>query len=445
MAKKINIKFPILQSLILNYLFFNQWLIQNSDLMISDYDSWLFSNTPFWVIMLVLNLILSTFILFKKLQINQSPMFYVLTFVIFQFSNVYSIDSSYFWTAVPDSKTYAQLGKTLLSCGKLALNCSSESLLQWPLGQPIISGFLSLTFYEYAKYVYLILFSVSLYLVLFITKSIFKKAYHFGAIYFLLIPTNYELSSLIISEIPYLFFTSLFLYSLYVNKTKASFTFAVLSFLVRPIGIINILIFFINLIYKKRSYFKKYIIYLSLVSITLMTYNYIFNDLFTIATTVSTNIAGDGFEKNYNPIQYVGLLVTSNNPEFIMQNLDRLYGEGSRDCFFENCFLYNPLFLKDGTVPTLLGANTIFGQLANPIVSNLFKLTSPLGIWIYLPILFLFSVARKLRIVNYISLIFLLNIILSILTSEYGSRWWLLPDLLTINLLSSLFYKIGVR
>ena len=112
---------------------------------------------------------------------------------------------------------------------------------------------------------------------------------------------------------------------------------------------------------------------------------------------------------------------------------------------FENCFLYNPLFLKDGTVPTLLGANTIFGQLANPIVSNLFKLTSPLGIWIYLPILFLFSVARKLRIVNYISLIFLLNIILSILTSEYGSRWWLLPDLLTINLLSSLFYKIGVR
>ena len=88
MAKKINIKFPILQSLILNYLFFNQWLIQNSDLMISDYDSWLFSNTPFWVIMLVLNLILSTFILFKKLQINQSPMFYVLTFVIFQFSNI---------------------------------------------------------------------------------------------------------------------------------------------------------------------------------------------------------------------------------------------------------------------------------------------------------------------------------------------------------------------
>ena len=238
---------------------------------------------------------------------------------------------------------------------------------------------------------------------------------------------------------------SLFLYSLYVNKTKASFTFSVLSFLVRPIGIINILIFFINLIYKKRSYFKKYIIYLSLVFITLMTYNYIFNDLFTISTTVSTNIAGDGFVKNYNPIQYIGLLVTSNNLDFIMQNLERLYGEGSRDCFFENCFLYNPLFIKDGTVPTLLSVNTIFGQLVNPIVSSLFKLTSPLGIWIYLPILFLFSLNTKLRFINYIFLIFLLNIILSILTSEYGSRWWLLPDLLTINLLSSLFYKIGVR
>ena len=413
--------------------------------MISDYDSWLFSNTPFWVIMLILNFIVSILIFFRKLQFNQSPVFYVLSFVIFQFSNVYYIDSNYFWTAVPDSKTYAQLGKTFLSCGKLAVNCYSESLLQWPLGQPIISGLLSLTFYEYAKYIYLILFSVSFYLVLFITKSIFHKAYHFGAIYFLLIPTNYELSSLIISEIPYLFFTSLFLYSLYVNKTKASFTFSVLSFLVRPIGIINIFIFFINLIYKKRSYFKKYIIYLSIGFITLMTYNYIFNDLFTISTTVSTNIAGDGFEKNYNPIQYVGLLVTSNNLEFIMQNFDRLYGEGSRDCFFENCFLYNPLFLKDGTVPTLLGANTIFGQLANPIVSSLFKLTSPLGIWVYLPILFLFSIATKLRFVNYIFLIFLLNIILSILTSEYGSRWWLLPDLLTINLLSSLFYKIGVR
>ena len=413
--------------------------------MISDYDSWLFSNTPFWVIMLVLNFIVSILIFFRKLQFNQSPVFYVFAFVIFQFSNVYSIDSNYFWTAVPDSKTYAQLGKTFLACGKLAVNCSSESLLQWPLGQPIISGLLSLTLYEYAKYVYLILFSVSFYLLLFITKSFFNKAYHFGAIYFLLIPTNYELSSLIISEIPYLFFTSLFLYSLYINKTKASFTFSVLSFLVRPIGIINILIFFINLIYKKRSYLKQYIIYLSLLSITLMTYNYIFNDLFTISTTISTNIAGDGFVKNYNPIQYIGLLVTSNNLDFIMQNLDRLYGGGSRDCFFENCFLYNPLFLKDGTVPTLLGANTIFGQLVNPIVSSLFKLTSPLGIWVYLPILFLFSIAIKLRFINYIFLIFLLNIILSIFTSEYGSRWWLLPDLLTVNLLSSLFYKIGVR
>ena len=39
---------------------------------------------------------------------------------------------------------------------------------------------------------------------------------------------------------------------------------------------------------------------------------------------------------------------------------------------------------------------------------------------------------------------------LNIITPKYyvfakGSRWWLLPDLLTINLLSSLFYKIGVR
>jgi len=79
-AKKINIKFPILQSLILNYLFFNQWLIQNSNLMISDYDSWLFSNTPFWVIMLALNLIVSTFILFKKLQ-NESISSVLCTYV----------------------------------------------------------------------------------------------------------------------------------------------------------------------------------------------------------------------------------------------------------------------------------------------------------------------------------------------------------------------------
>ena len=131
--------------------------------------------------MLVLNFIVSILIFFRKLQFNQSPVFYVFAFVIFQFSNVYSIDSNYFWTAVPDSKTYAQLGKTFLACGKLAVNCSSESLLQWPLGQPIISGLLSLTLYEYAKYVYLILFSVSFYLLLFITKSFFNKAYHFVA------------------------------------------------------------------------------------------------------------------------------------------------------------------------------------------------------------------------------------------------------------------------
>jgi hypothetical protein len=445
MLKKTKMNFPFTQSLVLNYLFFNTWLIQNPDLVISDYKNWIFTMTPIWLLMLFFNAFALLLLFFKKLQFNQSPIFYVFAFIIFQFTNIYSIDPNYFWTAVPDSTTYAQLGETLLSCGKLAINCTSESLLQWPIGQPIISGLLSLIFYEYAKYVYLILFSVSFYFILFITKSIFGKSYHFGAVYFLLIPTNYELSSLIISEIPYLFFTSLFLYSLFTNKTNASFTFSIISFLVRPIGIINIFIFFINLIYQNRDYLKKYISYLSLVLVTLMTYNYIFNDLFTISTTLSTNIAGDGFVKNYNPVQYIGLLVTSNNFEFIMQNFERLYGEGSRDCFFKNCFLYNPLFMKDGTVPTLLSANTIFGQLVNPIVSSLFKLTSPLGIWLYLPILFLFSITTKLRFINYIFLIFLLNIIFSILTSEYGSRWWLLPDLLTINLLSSLFYKIGVR
>ena len=88
--------------LILNYLFLNRWLIQNKSIIVSNYANWLLENTPFWIFLFVINLICFVLILFKKVEINNAPFYFALAFFIFQFSNIYSIENSYFLTSVPD-------------------------------------------------------------------------------------------------------------------------------------------------------------------------------------------------------------------------------------------------------------------------------------------------------------------------------------------------------
>ena len=431
--------------LILNYLFLNRWLIQNKSIIVSNYANWLLENTPFWIFLFVINLICFVLILFKKVEINNSPFYFALAFFIFQFSNIYSIENSYFWTSVPDSRTYELLGLNLLNCGTLSLDCGGTPFLQWPIGQPIISGILSKYFYSTAKYIYLTIFALSIYLIGKITNNMLGNFSIVGLSYFLILPNNYELSSLIISEIPYIFFTVYGLYLLKNNQIKFSSIIFMISFLIRPIGVINIFVFILYIWFKLDKKISYYIVILLLFFVSIMSFNLILHDEFTISNTISANLQNDEYDENNSLINYSTNFFSQTNREFLLQNIKRLYGEGSRDCFFDNCFIYNPLFNKDGTLPQLLNANSIFGKVSNPVLSFIYKIASPINIWTYIPLAYFLCLFGKNKFVNLITSLFFLNILLSILTSEYGSRWWLLPNMLSIYLLSYVFcyfYKL---
>ena len=292
-------------------------------------------------------------------------------------------------------------------------------------------------------YLRTIIFSFSIYLLLDLAYKKFGSYYHFGAFYFFLLPNNYELSSFIISEIPYIFFTAVGLFSLKNKKNNIALLIFIISFLIRPIGVVNLFGYFIYLLIKKEN---KQIIKSLLVTMFVLTliatYNYSLNGKFIISETVSTNITNDAVEKNMNLKNFIFNLGNDENQFFITQNLQRLYGAGSRDCVFEYCVIYNPLFTDDGTFPDLIPKNNVTGYAINIFLSELFKIGSPLGVWVYLPFTYIFLLRKKNSFDNLIIFLFLSNIFLSILTAEYGSRWWLLPNLLSIYLLSNLIYKI---
>jgi len=435
--------FPIVSSFILNYLFFNQWLINNKNIDISNYESWMLVDPAPWFLYLLFNLIFLALFLLKKIKPVNSLESFIVMFFVFQLTNISNIDPEYFWNTIPDSSTYKKLGDTLFECGKLAINCNSKSNLQWPIGQPIISGILSRYFYDIAQYIYLVFFTTSIYFLGNISKNKVEKYFIFGIIYFVLTPNNYELSSLIISEIPYIFFTSIFLYYLSKNKLKKSSIFAILSILVRPIGVINFIALSVYLLFRKetKQFFYSIIICIFLLT-TVMSYNYLFNESFTFSTTISTNIKGDSYKKSEGVDEFLESFKDKESLLFVKNNLFRLYGHGSRDCRFENCFLFNPLFNRDGSVQQSLNENSKFGIISKKITSEVFRITSPLGFWTLIPILYIFVIDKKDLINNLILFIFYLNILLSILTAEYGARWWLLPNVLAIYLLSKLFKDI---
>ena len=130
--------------------------------------------------------------------------------LIFQLLNINNLPNSYFWETVPDSITYRLLGETLIECGKLALDCNENSILQWPFGQPLISGILSKYFYNIAQHIYLLIFLASIWFISMLSYKNYGNYFAVGITYFAFLPNNYELSPLIISEIPYLLFTSIY-------------------------------------------------------------------------------------------------------------------------------------------------------------------------------------------------------------------------------------------
>ena len=155
-----------------------------------------------------------------------------------------------------------------------------------------------------------------------------------GLSYFLILPNNYELSSLIISEIPYIFFTVYGLYLLKNNQIKFSSIIFMISFLIRPIGVINIFVFILYIWFKLDKKISYYIVILLLFFVSIMSFNLILHDEFTISNTISANLQNDEYEENNSLINYSTNFFSQTNREFLLQNIKRLYGEGSRDCFF---------------------------------------------------------------------------------------------------------------
>ena len=129
------------------------------------------------------------------------------------------------------------------------------------------------------------------------------------------------------------------------------------------------------------------------------TYNYSLNGKFIISETVSTNITNDAVEKKMNLKNFIFNLGNDENQFFITQNLQRLYGAGSRDCVFEYCVIYNTLFTNYGTFHDLIPKNNVTGYAINIFLSELFKIGSPLGVWVYLPFTYIFLLRKKIILI----------------------------------------------
>jgi len=438
MKQKLNFNYPLFQLITFNYLLLNRWLLNNKDLQISNYLEWIFPIAPMWFYLLVVNLLAIALFLIKKIKLSHNPIFYFAGFIVFQFFNIYDIDSVYFWETIPDSRTYVSLGLTVLECGRLSLSCTSEPFLIWPIGQPIISGFLHNYYYEIAKFIYTTIYAFAFLLIANLTYVRFKNTYHIGAIYFLILHNNFDTTSFIISEIPYIFFTAFGIQTLLKKKYQASLCLFLFSFLIRPIGFINFILFFFY-IFKNKQNVLKYILVLSITLTSYMSFNYFVNGSYTIATTVSTNIQGDGYSSNLTLFEYTLGLFSQDNFGFVLNNIENLYGEGSRNCSFPVCFSYNPIFTQSGEKPILLNENSVIGRILSPILILIFHISSPLGIWVYIPLLFLFVLFSNDYLSKNLVLIYFLNMTLSVLTTEYGNRWWLILNIISVYLMTSLF------
>jgi len=157
--RNLNLRYPVLPSMLLNYLLLNAWLIKNKNMESFKGDLTSDLSFIFLLIFILFNVIILGFTILKKINVQSGPTPYIVLFLVFQFLNIRYIEPAYYWNLIPDSSTYTNLGLTLFECGKLALDCDRLSILQWPIGQPVISAFLYTYFYYESKYIYLLIFS----------------------------------------------------------------------------------------------------------------------------------------------------------------------------------------------------------------------------------------------------------------------------------------------
>ena len=133
------------------------------------------------------------------------------------------------------------------------------------------------------------------------------------------------------------------------KKNTESLIAFIISFFIRPIGIMNFLIFFF-IVAKNKVKISKYLLIL-FITFSYMTYNYFINNSFTISTTIQTNVERDGYVQNLSTFEYAANLIDINNIDFIINNTSNLYGEGSRNCAYEQCFFITLYFYLMGPSP----------------------------------------------------------------------------------------------
>ena len=129
-----------------------------------------------------------------------------------------------------------------------------------------------------------------------------------------------------------------------------------------------------------------------------MSYNLISNDNFVFSTTVSTNIEGDGLEKGLSTSEYLFSFFQKEYFSFFFENINRLYGQGSRDCVFEQCFIYNPYFDTSGKVPDSFQQHFIFIRALNILLGLLFSIGSPIGLLDFSTINLFLIISRKIKL-----------------------------------------------
>ena len=367
--------------------------------------------------------------LFFIYRINASLYVHAFTiaFFILAVANIQNITVDYFWNTVPDSRTYASLGSSLLTCGRLALECSEDSYLIFPIGQPIISGLIMKYFYTLGPYINIVLITF--------TIHVFQKLikFHTGlnsglGIFFILIHSLiYELTPLMLSEVTFTFLIILFLYFFFTKPSNKLLSNLIYSFsvLVRPIGIVLApLIFF----YSKSK--KKFLFILIALLLTASIFNFLSSNKFLVSE-FNIDSQEDGFIENTNYFDYLFKILNFDQTsrkdffKFLQNNYLRLYGESSKDCsFYEICNVYNPIYNTDGTESAYF-KNSTLGNYISKFMISIYKIQSPQGLSILiLPAVTMLSlIFYKNKIIIFYSLSTVFLIFPSIITSEYGSRW----------------------
>ena len=374
---------------------------------------------------LILAIALLLFLL--KTNIKFFDYSFPLLFLFFGINNISNIPVDYFWSTIPDSRTYAKLGTSLFECGRLALECSEESYLIFPIAQPLLSGLMVQYFYNIGPYINILFITFTIFIVLKII--IFHTGSNKGiGVFFILIHSlTYELTPMIISEITFTFLIVIFIYYFFTksNSTWVEPIIYSVAILVRPIGIAVFPIVFLLTKNKKRL-----ILVLITVLMSAAIFNFVTSDKFVVSE-FNIDSQQDGFVDNSNYADYFIKVLNFDSKtrneffSYLGENFSRLYGESSKECSFaKTCNVYNPMYNFDGTESSYF-KNSRSGNYISKFMTTIYKFQAPQGVFVLtLPSILLFSLIffKDKNIMFYSSSILFL-IIPSIITSEYGSRF----------------------